>query len=59
MNVASVGSTPAMAQMSKTSEAAERPGVPDHDGDSDDASAASPTASATASGVGNTVDINA
>jgi len=50
---------PAMAQMSKTSEAAERPGAPDHDGDSDDASAASPTASATASGVGNTVDINA
>jgi hypothetical protein len=59
MNIASVGSMPAMAQMTKTPEAAERPGVPDHDGDSDDASVAGPTASATASGVGSNIDINA
>jgi hypothetical protein len=59
MNIASVGSTPAMAQMSKTPEASESPSVPDHDGDSDDTSVAGPTASATAPGVGNNIDIAA
>jgi hypothetical protein len=59
MNIASVGSMPILTQMTKAPESAERAGVPDHDGDSDDVSAAGPTASATASGVGSNVDIKA
>ena len=58
MHIASVSAMPQMMQASRASEATEGPG-PDHDGDSDDGVAASPTLSATAPGVGNTVDISA
>lgn len=59
MQIASVSAMPQMMQASKASEATEGPG-PDHDGDSDDGvMATSPTLSATAPGVGNTVDISA
>jgi len=53
MQVGSVSSPPTPAVMTKTPEAAERPG-PDHDGDSDDKGAA--VKSAVASGVGSVVD---
>jgi hypothetical protein len=55
MHIASVGSMPMNAVMPKTPEAAEGPGR-DHDGDSDDKTA---VRSATAAGVGQTVDITA
>jgi hypothetical protein len=56
MHIASVGSNPAIAAMTKSSERAEGPG-PDHDGDSDDKGGA--LKSATARGVGSLVDTTA
>ncbi|MGH6869899.1 MAG: hypothetical protein ACREHE_00195 [Rhizomicrobium sp.] len=56
MHIASVGSMPQVAAMTKTPEATEAPG-PDHDGDGDDG--ASAVKSATAPGVGQTVDMTA
>jgi hypothetical protein len=58
MQIANVGSMPQMAQMAKASEATEGPG-PDNDGDADDGAVTSATLSATAPGVGNSVDISA
>ena len=55
MQIASIGSMPNLAAVSKTPESLEGPG-PDHDGDSDDKSAAK---SATAPGVGSLVDTTA
>jgi hypothetical protein len=47
------------AQAAPRGEAAETPGMPDHDGDGDDGAASASTlrASATAPGVGKTVDV--
>jgi hypothetical protein len=58
MQIASVSTMPQVMQASKAPEATEGRG-PDHDGDSDDRGVAGPTASATAPGVGNSVDISA
>jgi len=58
MQIASVGAMQPMMQAAKASEATEGPG-PDNDGDSDDSGVTSSTLSATAPGVGNTVDISA
>jgi hypothetical protein len=52
MHIASVGSMPNVAAMTKAPESTEGPG-PDHDGDSDDKGVAK---SATAPGVGSLVD---
>ena len=56
MQTGSVGSSALASIMPKVPEAVEGPG-PDHDGDSDDKNAS--VKSATASGVGKTVDITA
>lgn len=47
----------ARSQTAMRGEAAETPGMPDHDGDGDDVAAAAPRGSATASGVGKSVDV--
>lgn len=59
MNIASTGHAQPPQAASAAREAAETPGVPDHDGDADDtaAAAASPPAKAALpSGVGRSVD---
>ena len=58
MQISSMGSTPQMMQMAKASEATEGAG-PDRDGDADDSAVKGPTLSATAPGVGNSVDLSA
>lgn len=58
MQISSVSTMPQMAQMAKASEATEGSG-PDHDGDGDDSAVTSPILSATAPGVGNSVDVSA
>jgi hypothetical protein len=44
-------------QTAMRGEAAEVSGAPDHDGDGDDVAASAPRGSATASGVGKSVDV--
>ncbi len=56
MQISSVSAAAAHTMMPKAPEAAEGPG-PDHDGDSDDSGAA--VKSATAAGVGQSVDVKA
>ena len=56
MHIGSTGSQPVLSVMARTPEAAEGPG-PDRDGDADDKGAA--VSSATALGVGQTVDVKA
>jgi hypothetical protein len=57
MNVASLASAPQVAQVAQPPKTASR--APDHDGDSDDGAVGKPTQSATAPGVGSSVDVDA